>query len=170
MTRQQEAQPRAQDKTPVPAASNGWHVFDDFRDDMQRLLHRTFGDALPLPRRSGWLTSAGGFDAQMDVAESVDAIDITVDVPGMRQDDIEVVLNGDVLTIKGARTTSSEDKQKDYHVIERASGSFHRRLTLGCEVDRDMVSATVKDGVLHLHLPKSVKARAAERRIPIKPA
>ncbi|MFC4346855.1 Hsp20/alpha crystallin family protein [Kordiimonas lipolytica] len=144
--------------------------FESLHDDMDRLFSRYLTPSL-LHRPSALLgsdMSAQNY-AQMDVRESDEAIDIKVDVPGMDVDDINVTLTDKtLLTIRGERKTESEEKLKDFYRVERAYGSFLRRIDLPAEVDENKIDASVKRGVLSLHLPKTAQAKAHEKKIKIK--
>lgn len=167
----------ATNKNLTPSGNGGRHLsfwesdpFEALHDDMDRLFSRYLTPSLRRPSTlmGGSEISARNF-AQMDVRESDEAIDIKVDVPGMDVDDITVTLTDKtLLTIKGERKTESEEKLKDYYRVERAYGSFLRRVDLPAEVDENKIDASVKRGVLSLHLPKTAQAKAHEKKIKIK--
>jgi HSP20 family protein len=106
----------------------------------------------------------------MDISETPDALDISMDVPGMTDKDVEITLADDVLTIKGERKSEIEENKADYHRVERSFGSFLRRFELPSEVEDAKVTATVTQGVLKVHLPKNKDAKARETKIAIKSA
>ena len=91
----------------------------------------------------------------MDVSETGKEIVVHAEIPGMDSKDIDISLNGRVLTIKGERKQEHEDKEKSYHRIERSYGSFSRSFELPADVDADKVKASYKDGVLVLNIPKT---------------
>ncbi|MBW2092757.1 MAG: Hsp20/alpha crystallin family protein [Deltaproteobacteria bacterium] len=91
----------------------------------------------------------------VDISEAENEIVINVEVPGMDAKDIDISLNGRILTIKGERKQEQEEKEKNYHRIERRYGSFSRSFELPADVDANEVKAGYKDGVLNLHLPKT---------------
>lgn len=148
----------------------GEDPFEALHDDIDRLFGRYFGGTrMPslLGPEVGSLAFSQNF-AQMDISESEDAIDITVDVPGMEVKDIDVTLADNILTIKGTRKTEAEEKKDDYFRVERSYGSFQRRVELPSEVNENKIDASVKKGVLRLHLPKTERAKAHEKKIAIK--
>lgn len=98
---------------------------------------------------------------RLDVSESDKAIEIVADLPGMDKEDIKISLDGDLLIIKGEKREEKEKKDKQYHTIERHSGSFYRSLRLPVEVENDKIEASFKKGVLTLNLPKSKKSKKA---------
>ena len=105
---------------------------------------------------------------RLDVSETDKALEVVADLPGMEKKDINVSLDGDLLTIKGEKKEVKETKDKHYHTIERRSGSFYRALRLPIEVQSDKIEANFKDGVLTLTLPKSKEAAKKVAKIEIK--
>ncbi len=112
-------------------------------------------------------TGNGGKEA-LTVAEWSPLVDITEDekeylikaeLPDMNKDDVRLKVENDVLTISGERKFEKEDKGTKHHRIERAYGSFVRSFSLPEDSDGSKVTADYKDGMLHVHLPKSEKAK-----------
>lgn len=139
--------------------------------EMRRIhdeVDRVFGDLLTgthLPFPNGDTTAA--FLADMDICETDDAIEITLDVPGLKRDDIEIDLSGDRLCVTGKREWKDEKKQKDYYRAERGYGEFSRTVRLPAEVDASKVKADLKDGVLEIHVPKAAAAKQSHKKIEI---
>ena len=98
---------------------------------------------------------------QMDVHENKDAYTVRLDLPGLDKKDIQVSVEDSVLTVRGQRTSQSEDKDEKgtWHRLERFSGSFERSLRLGSGVDANAVKADYKDGVLSISVPKKEAAK-----------
>jgi HSP20 family protein len=105
---------------------------------------------------------------RLDVSETDKALEIVADLPGMDKKDINISLDGDLLTIKGEKKEVKEKKDKHFHTIERRSGSFYRALRLPVAVESDKIDANFKDGVLTLTLPKSKEAAKKVAQIEIK--
>ncbi|MBA3005960.1 MAG: Hsp20/alpha crystallin family protein [Proteobacteria bacterium] len=105
---------------------------------------------------------------RLDVSETDKALEVVADLPGMEKKDINVSVDGDLLTIKGEKKEVKESKDKHFHSIERRSGSFYRALRLPAEVENDKIEANFKDGVLTLTLPKSKKTVKKVAQIEIK--
>ncbi|MFZ5609632.1 MAG: Hsp20/alpha crystallin family protein [Pseudomonadota bacterium] len=143
----------------------GWHPLESLHDEVERIFNRYMPTRFVPPF---FETSLKGNFAQMDVSESAEALDIMVDVPGMTERQVEVTLSDGLLTIRGERRSEAEERKKDFHRVERSYGAFQRRFSLPCEVDEKAVTASVHNGVLAIHLPKSAKAKASERKIPVK--
>lgn len=101
----------------------------------------------------------------LDVSETKDEIVVKAEVPGMEAKDIDISLSGEVLTIKGEKKQEKEQKEENYHMVERSYGAFSRFVRLPQEVQGDKIVAKCKDGVLKITLPKSEKAKAKEIKI-----
>jgi HSP20 family protein len=91
---------------------------------------------------------------------------VKAEFPGMEEKDISVTLSGDNLMIKGERKSEKEEKDKQFHRIERSYGVFQRTIRLPVGVDADKIKADYVKGVLEVHLPK--KAEVKPKEIPIK--
>lgn len=142
-------------------------LFDDFgRVDWRLPFGRSdFGLDFKWPARSDWQIAPA-----MDVAEKKGEYEITAELPGMEEKDIEIKLANGMLTIKGEKTEETEEKDKEYYVSERRFGSFQRALTVPEGVDTDKIEASFAKGVLTVKLPKSAQAREAEKKIAVKAA
>jgi HSP20 family protein len=90
----------------------------------------------------------------MDLVETDEHYVLTADLPGLTQEDITLEFEGDVLTLSGERKSEHAERKEGYYRLERATGSFSRSLTLPEGVDAEAVSATFKNGVLEVRIPK----------------
>lgn len=123
---------------------------DPFTDlfRVQSQLNRLFDDSrIDSSRGTAWLPS-------VDVHEDAERLLFTVDLPGVRKEDVSVRVDGGVLTIEGSRNLELEEKRKGYHRVERAHGKFSRSFALPDSVNTDSVEAELKEGVLSIVLPK----------------
>jgi HSP20 family protein len=136
------------------------NVWDPFAD-LNRLSRAFDRDASP---RVASRYGAADFSPSVDVHEEKDALVITAELPGVRRDQIEISLDGEILTLKGERKFEKEEKDRKYHRVERSYGMFVRSFQLPSNVDADKAAATLTDGVLTLKLPKKdvVKGRKIE--------
>lgn len=114
-------------------------------------LDRFFGSA-GNETRGPWSPSA-------DIAEDDKQYSITLELPSVAREDVKVTLENGVLTIHGERKFEKEVKEKKYHRIERAYGSFHRSFTLPDDAEAKKIDAQVKEGVLTVTIPKSEEAK-----------
>ena len=104
-------------------------------------------------------TEETGFRPAFDVSETENELIVRAEIPGMEKKDIDIHLTDGVLTIKGEKRHEKEDKEENYHRIERSYGAFSRTIRLPFDVETDKVDATYKDGVLKVMLPKSETAK-----------
>jgi HSP20 family protein len=110
----------------------------------------------------------GEWAPEMDLAETKDALVVKAEVPGIEPKDIQLSLKDQVLTIKGEKKQEKEEKDEHYYRMERSYGSFSRSIRLPSPVDEAKVSATFKNGLLTVTLPKTPAAKGTT--IPIKAA
>jgi len=85
----------------------------------------------------------------------------------MNAKDINISLTGDLLTIKGEKKQEKEEKEEDYHLVERSYGAFSRSVRLPTEVESSKIEASYKNGILNITLPKSEKVKAKEVKIKV---
>jgi len=105
------------------------------------------------------------FTPRFDVKDTKDAYVIKADLPGVKEEDVEVSLNGSLLTISGKREEEHREEGDSYYAMERSSGSFARSFTMPQGIDGNDVSAELKNGVLSVRIPK--KPEAQPKRIAI---
>ena len=123
-----------------------------FLEEMENLMGRFWDDG-----DEGWF---GGRSApSLDVSETDTALEVKVDLPGVKSDEIDIQMNGNILTVSGEHEEEKEEKGKTYHRMERRAGSFSRSLSLPCPVEEDEVAAEYHDGVLTITLPKTEAAK-----------
>jgi HSP20 family protein len=155
------------------SAPRAWEPFRSLRQDMDRLFEeferglgwpRSMFSIEPFWRRE---TSRAAAPA-VDVAETDKGYEITAELPGLAEKDLEVKLANGVLTIKGEKQEEKEEKRKDYYISERRYGAFERSFRLPRGVDTDKVEASFKNGVLKIMLPKTAEAQKAEKKIAVK--
>ena len=163
--------------TPAPIRRDVGHPLMNLRTEMDRLFDRfsvgfpSFSTGRDLfdwePfRRSG--DEFGIAAPHVDVSESDNGYEVVADLPGMDEKDINVELKDDVLILSGEKKEERQEKEKDYHVSERRFGSFRRSFQLRSQVDQNKTSATFKNGVLTITLPKTAEAQKKSRKIDIK--
>ena len=142
-----------------------WRPFREMermRREMDRLWDSFFEER---PRLR--MEEAGEWMPSLDLSETDNDIIVKADLPGIDPKDIDISLANDVLTIKGEKKQEREEKDENYHIIERSFGSFTRSLRLPRDVQSDKISASYKNGVLKVVLPKSEEAKAKEIKIKV---
>ena len=135
--------------------------WDPFREleDMSDRLNRMFGRPAARPESGKEAMTVADWVPAVDISETDVEYLIKAELPEVKKEDVKVTVQHGVLTIHGERKHEKEEKGKRYHRVERSYGSFTRSFTLPDEVDEAKVRAEFKDGMLHLHLPKSEKAK-----------
>jgi HSP20 family protein len=101
----------------------------------------------------------------VEVSETDKEIRVTAELPGLEEKDVEVLLDGDVLALRGEKRSETEDKGRQFS--ERFYGRFERRIALGTEIEEDKIEARFKNGVLTVTMPKTERAQSKARRIAI---
>ena len=107
---------------------------------------------------------------RIDETEDEKAFHIRVELPGMDQDDVDITLSNNVLTIRGEKKREEEEKGKDFYRKERSFGTFRRSLPVPSEVDEKGIEASFKKGILYVELPKTEAARKKVTHIDVKAA
>ncbi len=136
-------------------------------DELERRFDEMFGWPL-MP--AVWRRSATerGWMPPIEMYEKNDKFMVKVELPGMKKEDIEISVVGDMLTIKGERKAEEEVKEDDYYFCERSYGSFQRSVTLPSAVDSKSIEAKFSDGILEVSLPKLQEAKPKKVEIKAK--
>jgi HSP20 family protein len=129
-----------------------------FPREMEELMERFFAP-------EGVMVEAD-FTPSVNLAETDASYEVTVDLPGLRPEDVKVEVRDGSLLVSGERQEEKEEKGKTWHRVERRSGSFWRSIPFATAIDPDKVDAEFKDGVLRVRLPKSEEVRP--KRIEVK--
>jgi len=136
-----------------------WDPFQDLlaiQDEMNQLFGRAVGQG------SGRSQSQAGermWAPALDISERKDAYVVTVEVPGIKADDLDITLEDGLLTIKGERRFTQESSEQQFHRVERRYGSFRRSITLPSQVQAEQIEASFEDGVLEVTVPKAEEAK-----------
>jgi HSP20 family protein len=125
---------------------------------LQNRLNSIFND-FARPEVSTETLAAGNFVPAVDVYEDAQKLVLKLEVPGIRREDLEIHVEGRTLSVKGERKFESEEKEENFHRIERRFGSFVRSFTLPSTVDTEQIAATSVDGVLSISLAKKPEAK-----------
>jgi HSP20 family protein len=137
-----------------------WTGFGAMKKEIDRLFDQFWPGEFPaLPAFGGWAPA-------LDISETKDTVVVKAEVPGMAPQDIQLSLSGEVLTLKGEKKQEKEEKDEHHYRTERSYGAFARAIRLPAAVDAAKVTATFKNGLLTVTLPKAPAAKGAA--IPIK--
>jgi HSP20 family protein len=142
---------RTRETRALPVAGNAFEPFRLMRNFLRWDPYRDFGFPEDL--------AASSFMPSFDVQETADAYVFTADMPGIRREDLEIELAGNRLTLSGKREHETSQAQATFYTQERSYGAFSRTFTLPEEVESAKVVAELRDGVLHLMVPKSPEVR-----------
>jgi HSP20 family protein len=144
-----------------------WDPFKEL-EDLQSRMATLFGRA-PMRKEEGKeAMTVADWAPLVDITEDEKEYLIKVDLPEVKQEDVKVSLQDDVLSISGERKFEKEEKGKKYHRVERAYGSFSRSFSLPQDADAGKVQAEFKDGVLKVHVPKSEKVKPKSIEVKVK--
>jgi HSP20 family protein len=148
-----------------------WDPFEDLRsahdelNQMSPILAHALG--LHGQRQGAAIGSTAAWAPALDISERKDAYLITVELPGVALDDVQITMEDSLLTIQGERHFAHDSSEQQFHRVERHYGAFRRSITLPAHVVGDAVQATVDDGVLQIVVPKAEEAKP--KRIQVRP-
>jgi HSP20 family protein len=176
-----EGKVEVQRAKPVKAEAQDWpwYPLTSLRKEIDRLFDdfsRGFGGFSLARRAPDWETwwpygaKLGATAPAVDLVEKDDEYQITAELPGIDEKNVDVTLSDDVLTIRGEKKEEKEEKKKDYYLSERRYGSFERTFRLPDSVDRDKIQARFEKGVLAVTLPKTPAAAKKQKKIEVKAA
>jgi HSP20 family protein len=137
---------------------------------LQREMNRVFEGFWRQDRPFGGLGLWGEGVPRSDVVETDSGVEITVELPGMEEKDIDVSMTDDALSIRGEKKIERKDEKKGYYVSERSYGAVQRTIPLPPGVDADKAEASFRNGVLTVRLPQSPESKARVKRIEVKPS
>jgi HSP20 family protein len=137
--------------------------WDPFREvlALQNRYNSLFRD---MKESEGPLTTAS-FVPAVDIYEDDKKVVLKLEVPGIEEKDLDVRVENNILTVKGERKFESEEKEENFHRIERSYGSFYRAFTLPSTVDTEHVDAKYTAGVLRLELKKKAEAQPKQIKV-----
>ena len=143
-----------------------WEPYREL-NTLQERLNRLFQDSYA--RGADELMTAGSFVPAVDVYEDEHAITLKVEAPGIEQKDIDIRVENNTLTVRGERKFEQEEKEENFHRIERRYGAFARSFTLPNTVDTDKVTAEYENGVLRIQLAKRAEAKPKQIKVSVSP-
>jgi len=154
------------------ATRTRWDPFEDLRSaqdeiaQMNGMLAQALGQGDRQQGGSGRATTMAWAPA-LDISERKDAYLVTIELPGVEADDVEITFEDGLLTIQGERHFAHDSSEQHFHRVERRYGTFRRSITLPAHVMADEVEATIEDGVLRILVPKAEEAKP--KRIQVNP-
>jgi HSP20 family protein len=137
----------------------------DIFSSLHREIDRLFED---FTRSWPAFGSTSELTPSMDVTETDKEIEVTAELPGLQEKDVQINVSDNILTIKGEKKAEKEEKDKNYRVFERSYGSFYRSMELPAGVNADAIQANLSNGVLKISVPKPTPAEV--KKVEIKSA
>ena len=136
---------------------------------LQREVDRLFEDfTRGFPSLALFHGGNGGLlTPSVDVSETDKEIEITAELPGLEEKDVQINVSDNLLTIRGEKSAEKEQKDKNYRLVERSYGSFERTLELPSGVDADAIKASLSKGVLKVTVPKPTPAQAKKVEVKV---
>jgi HSP20 family protein len=140
--------------------------WDTYRDvlALQNRMNSLFQDFSRSGNGESELATAG-FVPPVDIFEDENKLALKIEIPGIRQEDIDVRLENNTLTVKGERNFQSEGKEENFHRVERRYGSFYRAFTLPNTIDQNTIKADYEAGVLKIELHKRAETKPRQVKI-----
>ena len=135
-----------------------WDPFAELEEVSSR-LNRIFGRTAARDETGRELLKVGDWAPSVDISETGESYMIMAEIAGVKKEDVQVTIEGGMLTIQGERKRENEEKDRKYHRVERFYGSFLRSFHVPEDADENSVKAEFKDGMLNIMLPKSEKAK-----------
>jgi len=146
-----------------------WDPFQDLRsaqDELNQMLAHSL--SVHGQRQGAAVGTTPAWAPALDISERKDAYLVTVELPGVKLDDLQITLEDGLLTIQGERHFADDSSEQQLHRVERRYGAFRRAITLPAHVQADAVQATIEDGVLQIVAPKAEEAKP--KRIQVRPS
>ncbi len=145
-------------------------LFDDFLQEGCMRPMKGLAGIWDFPQFKSTVADMRGLmeSPRTDMSESDKEYELSVELPGMSEKDVEVTIKDNMITLKGEKRSERETKEKDYHIAERSYGSVRRTFSMPADVDTGKVTAKFAKGVLMVHLPKTREARSKPQKIDVK--
>jgi HSP20 family protein len=151
------------------ATMTRWDPFQDLRNaqDEMAQMRPMLAHALGLHTQPQGSATATAWAPALDISERKDAYLVTVELPGVEPDDLEITMEDGLLTIQGERHFAHDSSEQQFHRVERRYGAFRRAITLPAQVQAEQIEASVDNGVLQIVVPKMEEA--TPKRIQVRP-
>ena len=155
-------------RNPAPAQQSG---SVDSLADLHNQINSLFNDALTgggFPELFGAGTERGLFKPHLDIRESEKEYTVTLEMPGVSKDDVDVEIRGDALIVRGEKKNEESHDAGQYQYTERSYGSFQRALTLPEDADSENIKANFDNGVLKISLPRQEIGGGERKKVEVK--
>ena len=135
--------------------------------DVQREINRMFDNFFREGSQEGDSLATTAWMPPVDIEELDHQFTVQVELPGVVKDDVKIVMQDNILTIRGEKKYEHEENERGQHRIERSYGAFERSIMLPAEIDEAQAKAEYKNGVLRLTLPKRPDSQSQRKTIPV---
>jgi HSP20 family protein len=151
------------------ATMTRWDPFQDLRSAQDEMAQMSpmLAHALGLQGQPQGSGTATAWAPALDISERKDAYLVTVELPGVEADDLDITMEDGLLTIQGERQFAHDSSEQQFHRVERRYGAFRRSITLPAQVQAEQIEASFEDGVLQIVVPKAEEAKP--KRIQVRP-
>ena len=151
------------------ATMTRWDPFQDLRSAQDEMAQMSpmLAHALGLHGQQQGSAAATAWAPALDISERKDAYLVTVELPGLKPEDLDITMEDGLLTIQGERQFTAESSEQQFHRVERRYGAFRRSITLPAHVMAEGIQASFEDGVLQILVPKAEEAKP--KRIQVRP-
>lgn len=150
---------------------NPAHELDRWPSDfvsVQRDINRLFDNFLRSGSPAEETMATSYFAPAVDIAEQENEYIVNVELPGVAKGDVKISVESNILTIKGEKKQEKEEKNKNFHRVERSYGSFQRSFTLPSTVKNDKIDAVFNSGILTVTMPKSEEAKPKQIEVKVR--
>ena len=149
-----------------------WDPFQDLRSAQEEMaqmgqMSPMLAHALGLYGQQQSSATATAWAPALDISERKDAYLVTVELPGVEADDLDITMEDGLLTIQGERHFAHDSSEQQFHRVERRYGAFRRSITLPAQVQAELIEASFDNGVLQIVVPKAEEAKP--KRIQVRP-
>jgi HSP20 family protein len=138
----------------------GLPALEEMENRMQKMMENMFGETDNSPTAIGWVPA-------IEIAETPTEMTVSAELPGIDKKNVDILVEGDMLTMSGEKAEEKTTDEKKYHLWERSYGSFRRSFSLPRGIDAAKISAEFNNGVLTVHMPKTSEEQAKGRKIEI---
>jgi HSP20 family protein len=150
----------------IKADTEPMPFFSSLQKEIERVFDQ-FRDPFALSPRDVFAVSQNRMMPPLDISETADAVEITAELPGVKESDLDISISDGILVLKAEKSEQTDERKKDYRLVERRYGSFRRSVPLGFDPDTSKVKASFKDGVLSVNIQKPAEAIAKTKKIEI---
>jgi HSP20 family protein len=142
-----------------------WDPFQELQTWSDRMSRLLGAESRTPARRDEENFAVGSWAPPVDIVEGKDKVELKVELPGFKEDQVQLTVEDGLLTIRGERKFESENKEENYHRIERSYGTFVRSFTLPRTVDQNRIQANFADGILSIEMSKREETKPRQIQI-----